>query len=70
MVPREMHELLKSAEYMLWVIAATDINGVTAHRRVVLQKLEELESRAHELGIQNLYAALIENGAVSSNCKP
>jgi len=70
MVPREMLELLKRAEYMLWVIAATDINGVTAHRQMVLQKLEELESRAHELGIQNLYAALIESVAVSSNCRP
>jgi hypothetical protein len=63
---RETLELLKRAEYMLWVIAATDINGVTAHRRIALLKLEELESKARELGIPDLYAALVENGAVSS----
>jgi hypothetical protein len=70
MFHRETLEVLNRTEYMLWVIAATDINGVTSHRRVVLQKLEELESKARELGIQNLYEALIENGAVSSKCKP
>ena len=63
---RETLELLRRAEYMLWVIAATDVDGVTAHRRIVLLKLEELESKARELGIQNLYAALVENGSVSS----
>ena len=62
----EALELVKRAEYMLWAIAATDINGVTTHRRILLQKLEELESKAHELGIPNLYAALVEEGAVSS----
>jgi hypothetical protein len=67
MLPRETtRELLNRAEYMLWVIAATDIDGVTAHRRIVLLKLEELESKARELGIPNLYAALVENGGVSS----
>jgi hypothetical protein len=70
MLHREMLELLNRAEYMLWVIAAADIDGVTAHRRIVLLKLKELESKARELGIQNLYAALIENGAVSFNSKP
>ena len=64
MVRRETLELLNRAEYMLWVIAATDVDGVTAHRRIVLLKLDELESKARELGILNLYATLIENGAV------
>ncbi len=59
-------EILKRAEYMLWVIAAADINGVKAHRGIVLVKLGELESKARELGILNLYAALLENGGVSS----
>ena len=66
MVHRETLELLNRAEYMLWVIAATDVDGVRAHRQIVLQKLGELESKARELGIVNLYAALVENGAVSS----
>ena len=66
MVHRETLELLNRAEYLLWVIAATDIDGVSAHRRIVLLKLDELESKARELGIVNLYAALVENGAVSS----
>jgi len=51
---------------MLWAIAATDVNGVTTHRRILLQKLEELELNARELGILNLYAALVETGTVSS----
>ena len=66
MVHREMLELLNRVEYMLWAIAATDVDGVRAHRRIVLLKLDELESKARELGIVNLYAALVENGAVSS----
>jgi hypothetical protein len=66
MLHRERLELLDRTEYLLWVMAATDIDGVTAHRRVVLLKLGELESKARELGILNLYAALIENGSVSS----
>ena len=66
MLNRKPLELLIRAEYMLWAIAATDIDGVTAHRRMVLLKLEELESKARELGILNLYAALSEQGAVSS----
>ena len=70
MLRPETLELLKRAEYMLWAIAATDINGVTTHRRIVLQRLEELESKARELGILNLYAALVEKGAVSSKYHP
>ena len=63
---RETHELLNRVEYLLWVIAAADIDGVRAHRQIVLLKLEELEAKARELGIRNLYAELVENGAVSS----
>jgi hypothetical protein len=66
MLHRELLEFLKRVEHLLWVIAAADIDGVTAHRRIVLLKLEALESKARELGIPNLYAALVENGAVSS----
>ena len=66
MLHGETRELLDRAEYLLWVIAATDIDGVSGHRRIVLLKLDELESKARELGIVNLYAALVENGAVSS----
>jgi hypothetical protein len=66
----EMRELLNRAEYMLWVIAAADIDGVTSHRRIVLLKLEELEAKARGLGILNLYAALVENDAVSSKYSP
>ena len=61
---REMVELLNRAEHMLWVIAAADVDGVTAHRRIMLLKLEELESKARELGVPNLYAALVENRSV------
>jgi hypothetical protein len=50
---------------MLWAIAATDVNRVTTHRRIILQKLEELELKARELGILNLYAVLVETGAIS-----
>jgi hypothetical protein len=63
--PEATFELLNRAEYMLWVIAATDIDGVTAHRQIVLLKLEDLESKARELGVLNLYAALVENSGVS-----
>jgi hypothetical protein len=66
MVRPETLELLNRAENMLWVIAATDVDGVKAHRRIVLLKLDELESKARDLGIVNLYAALVENGVVSS----
>ena len=64
MLHRETLELLNRAEDMLWVIAAADVDGVTAHRQIVLMKLEELESKARELGVQNLYAALVENSSV------
>jgi uncharacterized protein YunC (DUF1805 family) len=65
MLHRETLELLNRAEHMLWVIAAADVDGVTAHRQIVLMKLEELESKARELGVQDLYAALVENSGVS-----
>ena len=65
MLRGETLELLNRTEYMLRVIAAADVDGVTAHRRIVLLKLEELESRARELGVPNLYAALVENIGVS-----
>ena len=61
--PEATLELLNRAEYMLWVIAATDIDGVTAHRPIALLKLEELESKARELGVLNLYSALVENNS-------
>jgi hypothetical protein len=66
MLHLETLELLSRAEYLLWVLAATDVDGVRAHRRIMLQKLDELESKARKLGIMNLYAALVENGGVSS----
>ena len=66
MCHRQMRELLNRAEYLLWVIAATDVDGVTAHRRIVLLRLEELESKARELGVLNLYATVVENSSVLS----
>jgi len=65
MLRGETLELLNRTEYMLRVIAAADVDGVTAHRRIVLLKLEDLESKARELGILNLYAALVEYISVS-----
>jgi hypothetical protein len=59
-------ELLKRAQDMLWAIAATDVNGVTTHRLILLQNLQEVELKARELGILNLYAAVVETCAICS----
>lgn len=55
-------ELLSRAKELLWVIARCDVENVNAHRAKALEMLHDLESRAHELKIGDLYRAVITQG--------
>ena len=56
-------ELLARAKDLLWVIARCDVENVNASRRTALRMLHEIECRADELKIQDLYRAIIAQGS-------
>ena len=52
-------ELVSRAKELLWVIARCDVEDIVAHRIMALAKLRDLESRAAELKIQDLYGEVV-----------
>jgi hypothetical protein len=52
-------ELVSRAEELLWVIARCDVEDVRAHRPMALAMLRDLESRAAELKIDDLYREVV-----------
>jgi len=54
-------ELVSRAKELLWVIARCDVENVSAHRPVALAMLRDLESRAAELKIDDLYGEVVAN---------
>lgn len=55
-------ELVSRAKELLWVIARCDVENIGAHRNTALAKLRDLESRAAELQIQDLYREVAAAG--------
>jgi hypothetical protein len=54
-------DLVSRAAELLWVIARCDVENVSAHRPMALAMLRDLESRAVELNIDDLYGAIVAN---------
>jgi len=52
-------EIIDRTEELLWVIARCDVENITAHRGLALAKLQELERRAAEADIHDLYAEVV-----------
>ena len=44
---------------LLWVIARCDVENLHGHRDAALERLRDLESRARELRIPDLYEEII-----------
>ena len=55
-------ELVSRAKELLWVIARCDVENINAHRTTALTMLHDLESRASELEIRDLYVAVMAQG--------
>ena len=56
-------ELIEQAEHLLWVIARSDVEGLSAPRSLILGGLEALERRAREIGVTDLYSRVLQQGA-------
>ena len=52
-------ELVSRAKELLWVIARCDVENVNAHRNMALTMLRQLELRAGELQIRDLYEEVL-----------
>ena len=58
----ELTTLVERAEHLLWVLARYDVERLTDRRSGVLRSLGELEQRAHQLGVTNLYEKILLEG--------
>jgi len=52
--------IVDRAKELLWVIARCDVEDVEAHRRIALERLRDLELRAAELRIPDLYREVVQ----------
>jgi hypothetical protein len=59
----ELTELIERAEHLLWVIARCDVESVSAPRASLLRRIEELERRAFDFGVTDLYQKVLQRGA-------
>ena len=55
MVSAETAEVVRAAEHLLWVLARADVEDLSAPRSDLLHRLDELERRAADLNIPDLY---------------
>ena len=55
----ELTTLVERAEHLLWVLARYDVERLTERRSGVLRCLGELEQRARQLGVTNLYEKIL-----------
>jgi hypothetical protein len=55
----ETAEVVRAAEHLLWVLARADVENLSAPRRDLLQRLVELERRAADLNIPDLYRQVL-----------
>jgi len=52
--------IVQRARELLWVIARCDVEDVQAHRSTALERLRELEVRAAEMKIPDLYREVMQ----------
>ena len=51
--------LVQRADELLWVMARCDVEGVSAHRERLLERLFDLETRNSQLHLPDLYEAVV-----------
>ena len=56
----ELAELIEQAEHLLWVMARSDVEGLSAPRMDILRRLQRLESRALDFGVADLYPRVLQ----------
>ncbi len=56
-------ELIAEAEHLLWVVARSDVEGLSAPRTHILRRLEILERQAREIGLTDLYSRVLQQSA-------
>jgi len=59
MVSAETAEVVRAAEHLLWVLARADVEDLSAPRSDLLHRLDELERRAADLNIPDLYRQVL-----------
>ena len=52
--------IVDRAKELLWVIARCDVEDVQAHRSAALERLRDLELRAAEMRIPDLYREIVQ----------
>ena len=57
----ELSRLIEDAGYLLRVVALCDVESLLGQRATVLRKLREVEARAAQLGVSDLYGAVLQN---------
>jgi len=55
----EATDVVWAAEHLLWVLARADVENLSAPRCDLLHRLEELERRAADLDISDLYRQVL-----------
>ena len=63
MYSAELTDVLAQAQQLLWMLARYDVEGLSDQRRHVLRRLREVEIRASELGVPDLYLQILQNEA-------
>ena len=58
-MPKAGTELVTRAMELLWVIARCDVENVNAHRATALAMLQDVESRATAMAIDDLYREVV-----------
>jgi hypothetical protein len=58
-VSSETAEVVRAAEHLLWVLARADVENLSTPRSDLLHRLDELERRAADLNIPDLYREVL-----------
>jgi hypothetical protein len=59
MVSSETVDVVRAAEHLVWVLARADVDNLSAPRCDLLRRLDELERRAADLNIPDLYRQVL-----------
>lgn len=57
----ELAGLMERAEQLLWILARSDVEDLPEQRHVLLERLQEMETRASQLGVSNLYEEIFQS---------
>ena len=57
----EIRAVVERAEHLLWVIARHDVESLSERPADVLRRLRELEARATQLGVSDLYQEVLRD---------